>query len=86
MNLTPILPSARPLFSNVYHCQIQHFEKTVVGREHRFGFCDLSQLTVKAFYFLSHLPEKNSNAARAEASSGAAYTAFRSAISAFKSL
>ena len=39
---TPILPSAGPFFCNVHHGKIEHFEQTVVGRKHRFRFCDLA--------------------------------------------
>ena len=31
-----------------HHGQIQHFQKNVIRRKHRFGFGDLSELTVKS--------------------------------------
>ena len=44
---TPVLPLACPFFRNVRHGKIGHFEQTVIGRKHRFGFRDLAKLTVE---------------------------------------
>ena len=45
----PVLPPPRPLFCNIHHRQIQHFQQTVVCRENALGFCDLPQLPIKSF-------------------------------------
>ena len=49
MDLPPVLTVACPFFCNVHHCQIQHFEQTVIAWEYGFGFRDFSQLPVKSF-------------------------------------
>ena len=49
MDNAPFPALARPFFRDVHHRQIQHFQQAVVGRKHRFGFCDLAQLPVKSF-------------------------------------
>ena len=49
MDAAPVLPPTRPLFRNIHHRQIQHFQQTVVCRENALGFCDLPQLPIKAF-------------------------------------
>ncbi len=49
MNHAPVLPAAGPLFRDVDHRQIQHFEKAVIGRKHGFRLGYLPELTVKAF-------------------------------------
>ena len=49
MNLLPILPVSSPFFCDIHHGQIQHFQKTVIRRKYRFGFGDLSDLTIKSF-------------------------------------
>lgn len=48
MDAAPVLPPTCPLFRNIHHRQIQHFQQTVVRRENALGFCDLPQLPVKA--------------------------------------
>lgn len=48
MNLAPILPTARPLFRDVRHSQIQHLKQAVIRGEHGLGFRDLSKLTVES--------------------------------------
>ena len=40
MNNSPILTFTGPFFCNIHHSQIEHFQKTFVGREDGFGFCD----------------------------------------------
>ena len=45
---TPVLPPAGPLFRDVHHGQIQHFQQAVVGGKYGFGFGHLAQLTVEA--------------------------------------
>ena len=49
MDVAPVLPPTRPLFCNIHHRQIQHFQQTVICRENALGFCDLPQLPIKAF-------------------------------------
>ena len=49
MDLSPILPVSRPFLGDIYHSQIQHFQKTVVRRKYSLGFGDLSKLTVEPF-------------------------------------
>ena len=49
MNHARVLFAAGPLFRDVDHRQIQHFEKAVIGRKHGFRLGYLSELTVKAF-------------------------------------
>lgn len=48
MDPSPILSMVSPFFRDIHHAQIQHFQETVIGKEHCFGFCDLSQLSVKS--------------------------------------
>ena len=49
MDAAPVLPPTCPLFRNIHHRQIQHFQQTVVCLENALGFCDLPQLPIKAF-------------------------------------
>ena len=48
MNHAPALPPAGPLFGNIHHGQIQHFQQAVIGGEYGFGLDHLAQLAVKA--------------------------------------
>ena len=45
---TPVLPPAGPLFRDIHHGQIQHFQQAVIGGKDGFGFCHLAQLAVEA--------------------------------------
>ena len=47
MDHTPVLTAAGPLFGNIHHCQIQHFEQALISRKHGFRFCYLAKLAVK---------------------------------------
>lgn len=47
----PVLASASPLFRNVHHRQIQHFQKAIVCRENRLCFGHFTKLPVKASIF-----------------------------------
>lgn len=49
MDAAPILSVTCPLFRNIHHRQIQHFQQTVVCQENALGFCDLPQLPIKTF-------------------------------------
>ena len=44
----PILSAASPLFRDVHHSQIQHFQKAVIGWEHGFSLGHLAKLTVES--------------------------------------
>lgn len=41
------LAATCPLFSDVYHGQIQHFQCSLVRREYRFGLGNFAQLTIE---------------------------------------
>ena len=43
----PVLPPSRPLFRDVHHRQIQHFQQAVICRENRFGLGYFAKLAVK---------------------------------------
>jgi len=45
----PVLPPTGPFFGYIDHGQIQHFKEAVVGREYRFTFSYLTELTVESF-------------------------------------
>ena len=48
MDPAPVLTPASPLFRNVHHGQIQHFQQTVICGEHSFCFGYFPELAVKA--------------------------------------
>ncbi len=50
MNLPPVLAMACPLFRDIHHCHVQHFQKTAVRWEYHFGFGHFPKLAIKAFY------------------------------------
>ena len=47
VNLTPVQPPSRPLFSDVQHGEIEHLEQAIVGWENRLGFSHFSQLPIE---------------------------------------
>ena len=47
VDLAPVLLPSCPLFGNVHHSQIEHFQQTVIGRKHCFGFGNFTKLAVK---------------------------------------
>ena len=47
MDYAPVLPPAGPLFLDIHHDQIQHFQQAVAGGENRFGLSHLAQLAVE---------------------------------------
>ena len=49
MDLAPVLTVTGPLLRNINHCQIQHFQKTVIGGEYRLGFRHFPKLPVESF-------------------------------------
>ena len=48
VNDSPVLPPAGPLFCDIYHGQIEHFQQAVVGGKNGFGLGNLAQLAVEA--------------------------------------
>ena len=50
MDHAPVLPPSRPLFRDVHHRQIQHFQQAVICWKHRFGPGHLAQLAVETLY------------------------------------
>ena len=53
MDDTPVLPSACPLLRNIYHCQIEHLEQTVIRRKDRLCLCYLAELAIEALNGIS---------------------------------
>ena len=43
----PIMPPSGPLFRNVHHGQVQHFQQAVIGGKDRLGLGHLAQLAIK---------------------------------------
>ena len=54
---TSVLPPTSPLFGNIDHGQIQHFQQAVIGGKDRFGFGHLAQLAVKAISGISGIDQ-----------------------------
>ena len=50
VDTAPILTASCPFFSDILHSQIQHFEKTVIGRKYGLCLSHFLQLAVKALY------------------------------------
>jgi hypothetical protein len=50
MDGAPILSSAGPLFRDIHHSQIQHFQQAVVGGKYGLRLGDLTQLAIEALY------------------------------------
>lgn len=48
MDDTPVLPPSSPLFGNIHHGQVQHFQQAVIGGKDRFSLGHLAELAVKA--------------------------------------
>ena len=49
MNLPPILPVTSPFLRDIYRCQIQHFQETVIRMKYRPGFCDFGVFSAPFF-------------------------------------
>ena len=47
MDQAPVLPPSSPLFRNIHHSQIQHFQQAVIGGKDGLGLNHLAQLAVK---------------------------------------
>lgn len=43
----PVLPPSSPLFRNIHHGQIQHFQQAVIGGKDGLGLGHLAQLAVE---------------------------------------
>ena len=44
----PVLTPSRPFFRDIDHCEIKHFQQTVVGRKYRLRFRHFPQLAVES--------------------------------------
>ena len=53
----PVLTATSPLFRDVFHSQIQHLEKTVVGRKYGLCFSYFLELSVEAFYGIGRIDQ-----------------------------
>ena len=57
VDAAPVLSATSPLFSYVFHSQIQHFEKAVIGREYGLCLSHFLQLTVEPFYGVGRIDQ-----------------------------
>ena len=57
MDSTPVLTATSPLFCDVLHSQIQHFEKAVIGRKYGLRFGNFLDLSVEAFYGIGRIDQ-----------------------------
>ena len=57
VDAAPVLSTTGPLFRDVLHSQIQHFEKAVISRKYGLCFGDLLQLAIEAFYGIGRLDQ-----------------------------
>ena len=48
----PVLSPSGPLFRNIHHGQVQHFQQAVIGGKDGFSLGHLAQLTVEALMAL----------------------------------
>ena len=48
MDQAQVLPQSSPLFRNIHHSQIQHFQQAIIGRKDGLGLGHLAQLAVEA--------------------------------------
>lgn len=48
-DLSPVLTVSCPFFRDVHGCQIQHFQKAVIGWKYGLALGHFSELTVKSF-------------------------------------
>ena len=55
VDTAPVLTAACPLFRDVLHGQIQHFEKAVIRRKYGLSLRHLLQLTVESFYGIGRI-------------------------------
>lgn len=57
VDAAPVLTATGPLFRDVLHSQIQHFEKAVISRKHGLCLSYFLELTVKAFYGIGRIDQ-----------------------------
>ena len=57
MDQVPVLTPSVPLFRNIHHRQIQHFQQAVVRWEDGFCLGDFSQLAVEALDGISRIDQ-----------------------------
>lgn len=55
VNQAPVLPLSGPLFRNIHHGQIQHFQQTVIDKKDRLRLGYLVQLTVEALNVIGNV-------------------------------
>ena len=55
VDAAPVLTATGPLFRDVLHSQIQHFEKAVISGKYRLCLSYFFQLTVEAFYGIGRI-------------------------------
>ena len=57
IDLAPVLTATCPLFRDVLHSQIQHFEKAIIGRKYRLCLSHFLELSVEAFYGIGRIDQ-----------------------------
>ena len=57
VDAAPVLTATGPLFRDVLHSQIQHFEKAVISGKYRLCLSYFFQLTVEAFYGIGRIDQ-----------------------------
>ena len=55
IDTAPVLTATCPLFRDVLHSQIQHFEKAVISRKYGLCLSHFLQLPVEAFYGIDRI-------------------------------
>jgi len=46
---SPILSPSGPFFSDIHHCQVQHFQEAVIRGEYRLAFGHFAELAIESF-------------------------------------
>ena len=57
VDAAPVLTATGPLFRDVLHSQIQHFEKAVISRKYGLCLSHFLQLPVEAFYGIGRIDQ-----------------------------
>ena len=57
VDAAPVLSATGPLFCDVLHGQIQHFEKAVISRKYGLCLSHFLQLPVEAFYGIGRIDQ-----------------------------
>ena len=55
VNQAPVLPLSGPLFRNIHHGQIQHFQQAVIGGKDGLGLGHLAELAVEALNVIGNV-------------------------------